>query len=110
MEKTFKCLRPPGIGAGTTVLVHSPDGRISQARMRARVSHPREGYRLTRFPPDSQVVVPTGVTVGGVFGVPIPPTELQLAYERELEKPLPLLRGEEGTRRSRRIILSQDPN
>lgn len=76
---------PPGIGAGTTVLVHSPDGRISQARMRARVSHPREGYRLTRFPPDSQVVVPTGVTVGGVFGVPIPPTELQLAYERELE-------------------------
>ena len=76
---------PPGIGAGTTVLVHSPDGRISQARMRARVSHPREGYRLTRFPPDSQVVVPTGVTVGGVFGVPIAPTELQLAYERELE-------------------------
>jgi len=52
---------PPGIGAGATILVHSPDGRLSQ------------------------VVVPSGVTAGGVFGVPIPPTELQLAYERELE-------------------------
>ena len=89
---------PPGIGAGTTVLVHSPDGRISQARMRARVSHPREGYRLTRFPPDSQVVVPTGVTVGGVFGVPIPPTELQLAYERAESA-----KEEEGLQAARQI-------
>ena len=52
---------PPGVGAGATILVHSPDGRLSH------------------------VVVPSGVTAGGVFGVPIPPTELQLAYERELE-------------------------
>ena len=51
--------------------------------MRARVSIP-ERVIGSRFPPDSQVVVPTGVTVGGVFGVPIP-DRAQLAYERELE-------------------------
>merc|ERR1712146_646229 len=43
------------------MVIHSPDGR------------------------SSQVIVPVGVPPGGVFGVPIPPTELQLAYERELE-------------------------
>merc|ERR1712196_292134 len=58
-ELSVQC--PPGIGAGDLMVIHSPDGR------------------------SSQVIVPVGVPPGGVFGVPIPPTELQLAYERELE-------------------------